>query len=397
MGQDCLCLIVTNNFPPSIGGAGTVYAALARAAAGRVHVLCAGRDYRTGTELPGVAAHDAACGFPVHRIADVRPPPGRAVRWRELGIRARLLLHIWRLWRRHRFPVLVIADDESVGWLMGPARWLMGCKIVLYSHGDDLGNETPRLHARRARQFARADAVVAISEAGARELEGAYSVPRPHITLVQNGVDTAIYRPLPPDPLLIEKYGLARKRVIVTVTRLVPRKGVDRVLDALAILVTDMPDLHYLIVGDGPQLGELRARAGQADIAGHVTFTGAVDAADVPRHMALGEIMVMPNRRMPDGEDDGASLVFLEANACGKPVIGGLAGGAGELVTHCVNGLLVDGNAPPEIAAAIRAILDDPALAARLTEGGRIAAEAAAWPRRATAFLELCTRLARPG
>ena len=394
---DPLCLIVSNNFPPSIGGAGTVYAALARAGGGRVHVLCASRDYRTRAALPGIAVHDAACGFPVDRIAEIRPPVGRTGRWRELGIRGRLLLRVWRLWRRHRFAVLIIADDESVGWLMAPAQRLLGLRVVLYSHGDDLGAETARLRARRARQFERADAVVAISDAAARALTGTYGLPRDRITLVPNGVDTALFRPMPPDLTLIEAYGLTGRHVILTVTRLVPRKGVDRLLEALAILLRDMPDLHYLIVGDGPQLAELRARAAQPDIAGHVSFAGAIDAADVPRHMALGEIMVMPNRRMPDGEDDGASLVFLEANACGKPVVGGIAGGAGELITHGANGLLVDGTAPADIAAAIRAILNDPALSARLAAGGRLAAEDAAWPRRAKGFLDLCARLAGPG
>ncbi len=390
-----LCLIVTNNFPPAIGGAGTVYAALAHAAAGRIHVLCAGTDYRDGTIIAAAAAHDAQCGFPVHRIAEIRPPLGAPNRLRELAIRRRLFAHVRKLRRQYGFPVLMIADDETVGWLIAPAQRLLGLKVLLYSHGDDLGAEPARLRARRARQFARADAVVAISEAAADALATGYGVPRERVTLVRNGIDTTRFAPMPPDVALLNRLGLAGRRVIVTVTRLVPRKGVDRVLDAMPTLLRDMPDLHYLIVGDGPQRAELEARAAQPDLAGRVTFTGAVPAADVPRYLSLAECMVLPNRRMPDGEDDGASLVFLEANACAKPVIAGRAGGAGELVRDEVNGLLVDGNDPTAIASALHRLLTEPGLADRLAAHGLVMARAASWDNRARPFLDLCERLAR--
>ena len=390
-----LCLIVTNNFPPVIGGAGTVYAALARAGAGRIHVLCAGRDYRTGAPIPDAAAHDAQCGFSVHRIADIRPPLGQPARLRELAIRWRLFLRVRRLYRQYRFPVLMIADDETVGWLIAPAQRLLGLKVVLYTHGDDLGTEPPPLHARRARQFARADAVVAISETAAEALATGYGMPRSRVILVPNGIDTARYHPMAADAALVARYGLAGQRVITTVTRLVPRKGVDRVLDAMPALLRDIPNLHYIIVGDGPQRAELEARAAQPDLAGHVTLTGVVAADDVPRYLALAECMVMPNRRMPNGEDDGASLVFLEANACGKPVIAGRAGAARELAQDGVNGLVVDGTNPAAIAAALRRLLTKQELAARLAANGLAMARDASWERRARPFLDLCERLAR--
>lgn len=391
-----LCLIVTNNFPPSIGGAGAVYAALARAGGEQVRVLCASRDYRTGAELPGWRAHDTTCGFPVERIDRVRPNLASSGRLAELGIRLRLLCRVVALWRRHRFPVLLIADDESVGWLMRPARRLLGCQVILYTHGDDLalraGEE--RLRARRARRFAWADAVVAVSDAAANDLARGFGVARARITVLPNGIDTDLFRPLRPDPVLAARYGLTGRRVIGTVARLVPRKGVFPVLEAVAALLPAFPDLHYLVVGDGQERAALEARAAQADLAGHVSFAGGVPAEDVPRHLALAELMIMANRRMPDGEDEGFGLVFLEANACGKPVIAGRAGGAVEVVQDEVNGLLVDGADPASIAAALRRLLNDPALAGALAANGLDMARRAAWPVRAQAFLDLCARLA---
>jgi phosphatidylinositol alpha-1,6-mannosyltransferase len=392
---DPLCLIVTNNFPPVIGGAGAVYAALARAGAGRVHVLAAATDYRAGGEIAGWRAHDAACGFPVRRIAALRPPlagMGRGAElWLRLRVFARVAAEVWR-WR---FPVLVIADDETVGWLIRPAQWLLRRRVVLYTHGDDLALRPgeARLRARRARQFARADAVIAVSGAAAEDLARGFGVERARIRVLANGIDTGLFRPAPADAGLRAALGLTGRRVVITVARLVARKGVDRVLEAVALLRPEFPDLAYLVVGDGPERAALEARAARADLAGAVRFAGAVPAEEVPRYLALAEVFVMANRRLDDGEDEGFGLVFLEAGACGKPVIAGRAGGAVEVVREGETGLLVDGADPADIARALRRVLSDPALAARLAEAGLAHARAADWRARAGAFLELCEEL----
>lgn len=390
---DTLCLLVTNNFPPTVGGAGGVYAALAREAAGRIRILAASRDYRSGGELPGWRAHDAACGFPVERIPDIRPRLAGSSRLGELLIRARLFARVRALHRRHRFPVLAIADDESAGWLIRPAQRLLGCKVVLYVHGDDLaarpGQE--RLDARRRRQFTQADAIVAVSNAGIGALGARFGVPAARVTLVPNGIDLTRYRPMAPDATLAASLELTGKRVVTTIGRLVPRKGVDRVLAAIGLLRAEFPDLHYLVIGDGPERPALEA---QARAAGNVTFAGVVPAADVPRYLALSDVMILANRRMPDGEDEGFPLVFLEAMACRKPVIAGNSGGVADEITDGKNGLLVDGADPAAIATAISHILRDPAFAAKLAEAGKETARRAAWPNRAAAFTALCERLA---
>jgi glycosyltransferase involved in cell wall biosynthesis len=400
-----VCLIVTNNFPPTIGGAGEVYAALAAAAAGRIRILCASHSYLTGEQIPGWRDHDRAVAYPVDRIAQVRARLRRqrgrlaALLADELPQRLRLLARIAWLRLRHGCRVLCIADDETVGWLIRPAQTLLACRVMLYSHGDDLA-ERPgqeRLRARRRRQFARADAIVAVSTACAQELGRVFGVPRDRVTVVHNGIDTTLFRPLPRDPGLLQKFGLHNKRVIVTVSRLAPRKGIDRVIEALPRVLVAVPNLHYLVVGDGPQAAELRALAVRCGVAAQVTFAGAVPHAEVPRHLALAELMAMPNRRMPDGEDDGLSLIFLEANACGLPVIAGHSGGAPEVVEDGVNGLLVDGNDIAGVAAAITRVLCDADLAARLAGDGIRLAATSGWARRSGEFVALCEQLAGCG
>jgi phosphatidylinositol alpha-1,6-mannosyltransferase len=106
----------------------------------------------------------------------------------------------------------------------------------------------------------------------------------------------------------------------------------------------------------------------------------------------------MANRELPDGDTEGFGLVFLEANACGIPVIAGKAGGSVDAVTDLVNGLVVDGDQTQEISAAILRLFQDDALRERLIQTGNTVAERSGWGGRVEQFLGLCdTLVSRPG
>lgn len=109
----------------------------------------------------------------------------------------------------------------------------------------------------------------------------------------------------------------------------------------------------------------------------------------MPGLYALAELVALPNRAEP-GESDGLPMVVLEAMACGRPVLGGLAGGTPEAVTQGETGLLVDGRDPAAIAAAVLGLLGDAVLAARLGAGAAAAARGWGWEARTAAFLGLC-------
>jgi phosphatidyl-myo-inositol dimannoside synthase len=120
-----------------------------------------------------------------------------------------------------------------------------------------------------------------------------------------------------------------------------------------------------------------------------VAFAGAVGEDQLVDHYALGDVFVMPNRRLANGDTEGFGLVFLEANACGLPVIAGSDGGSIDAVRDGVNGLLVDGHSVEAIGAAMLALRRDAGLRGRLTEGGLAAAAAADWRHKARAFVGL--------
>ena len=147
--------------------------------------------------------------------------------------------------------------------------------------------------------------------------------------------------------------GLTGDRVLLTVSRLYARKGMDRVIESLPAVLRQVPDLVYLIVGEGSYRPALEALVTQFGLGQHVVFAGAVPDYDLTEHYSLGDVFIMANREMPDGETEGFGLVFLEANACGLPVIAGQAGGSVDAVTDQVNGLVVDGDDTQAIAQAI--------------------------------------------
>ncbi|MDW8444481.1 MAG: glycosyltransferase family 4 protein [Acetobacteraceae bacterium] len=382
-----LCLLVAHTFPPVLGGSAAVYAALARHAAGEIAVLTSRRDHRTGEERADWREADAAAPHPVHRLGLVRPPlaGGLAATLAWAPRAAWLAATVARLAEAHRVRAVCLCDDETVGWLVPFVRKTLGLRSLVYCHGDDLVQTDQRAIARRRRHLAAAHAVVAASAFAAQRLETAYGVPQERIVQIPNGVDLDRFRPGTPAAGLASALGLAGRRVILAATRLVPRKGVDRLIAALPAVLAAVPDAMLAVAGEGPQRAQLEAMARGLP----VRFLGAQPAERMPDLYRLAEVVALPNRFEP-GEADGIPMTLLEAQACGRPVVAGRAGGSPEAVADGESGLLVDGEDPAAIAAALIRLLVDPALAARLSAGALAVSSGRDWRSRTAAFLSLC-------
>jgi phosphatidylinositol alpha-1,6-mannosyltransferase len=210
------------------------------------------------------------------------------------------------------------------------------------------------------------------------------------MTLILNGVDPQRFRLQPRRTDLVRRYRLEGRFVFVCVCRLIQKKGVDHTIRAFEQVIARHPDSRLLIVGKGPFEPELKALVRQVSLEETVTFAGEVADAELPAHYALGDVFVMPNRAMADGDTEGFGLVFLEANACGVPVIAGRDGGSVDAVEHGVNGLVVDGHSVEAVAAAMLRLREDGALRDRLRQGGLARAAAADWSSKAEQFLQVC-------
>ena len=186
------------------------------------------------------------------------------------------------------------------------------------------------------------------------------------------GIDTNYFQPKKPNPALIARYQLEGRRVIVCVARLVHRKGQDQLIKALPSILEKFPDTILLIVGQGPIEQMLRNSARQLGVTHKVIFTGRVPHSDLADYICLGEVFAMPVRSRFFGfEVEGLGIAYLEASACGLPVVVGNSGGATDAVIDQVTGLLVDGTNVNEITDVICRLLADPAKSQAMGQAGR--------------------------
>jgi phosphatidylinositol alpha-1,6-mannosyltransferase len=173
------------------------------------------------------------------------------------------------------------------------------------------------------------------------------------------GIDTDHFSPQDATHLRSE-LGLAHKKVIVSVGRLVHRKGQDVLIEAMPTIIEQVPQAHLLMIGEGPYRSYLETRVKSLGIQESVTFIGRIQYADLPEYICVGDIFVMPSRsRLAGLEVEGLGIVYLEASACGLPVIAGNSGGAPDAVLHGETGLVVDGTRKADVAAATIELLRD--------------------------------------
>jgi phosphatidyl-myo-inositol dimannoside synthase len=166
------------------------------------------------------------------------------------------------------------------------------------------------------------------------------------------------------------------------------------VLRALPAVRERVPEIAWVIVGDGPRRAALERLAAELGVADAVRFTGAVDAHERDRCLDRAHAFVMPSR-VPDGGvgGEGFGIAFVEAGAHGLPVLAGDRGGAVDAVRDGQTGLLVDAADPRAVAGGIVRLLTEPGLAARLGAAGAARARELAWPRVAARVEDLLLEL----
>jgi phosphatidylinositol alpha-1,6-mannosyltransferase len=174
------------------------------------------------------------------------------------------------------------------------------------------------------------------------------------------GIDTDHFSPQDATQLRSE-LGLTEKKVIVSVGRLVHRKGQDVLVEAMPAIIKEVPQAHILMIGEGPYRSYLENRVKALGLQERVTFIGRIQYADLPRYICAGDLFVMPSRsRLAGLEVEGLGIVYLEASACGLPVIAGNSGGAPDAVLEGETGLVIDGTSKSDVAAAVVELLLDP-------------------------------------
>jgi phosphatidylinositol alpha-1,6-mannosyltransferase len=351
-------LLVSEVFPPAIGGSGALLENVYRRLPGR-HVR--------------VIAHPAAAGRYAGPL-EVTTVPMVAPDWGVLRPASlRCHLRITRAIRRALAaePALVHcgrALPEGLSTMLAAPRR----PFVCWLHGEELGySSTSReLSWLATRVYRRAAAIVANSHNSKRLLVADWGIAADSVHVVHPGVDIDRFHPGLASADLRARVAGPDDVLFVSVGRLQRRKGHDMVLRALGDLRSQLPSARLAIVGDGPERGRLEAEAAALGVADIVTFVGESDEADLPRWHAAADVFVMANRT--DGVDfEGFGIVFLEAAATATPVIAGQSGGAPEAVEDGATGLVVDGADPIAIRGAMLRLATSPALRRQFGEAGR--------------------------
>lgn len=325
---------------------------------------------------PDAADHDDDAPYPVTRGRDryLVPIPNTAT-----DLRAAVA--------EHRADVVLLATPWP---LVSLAASVLDVPVAVCTHGAELIMPARIPGARRllARELRRADLLYAVSNntAGwARDLVGASG---PDVRLLPAGVPLDTFTPQADGRAIRDRHGLGDDPVVVCVGRLVPRKGQDVLIRAWPRVRRSIPDARLLLVGAGPLEDDLRAAAAELPD-GAVTLTGRVPWEELPAHHAAADVFAHPNRDRWFGiETEGFGVIFLEAQACGRPVIAGDAGGAPEALVPGRTGLLCDGADVDDVARTVTTLLGDRPLAARMGAAGRTFVEEHFSPERIVAQLE---------
>lgn len=268
-----------------------------------------------------------------------------------------------------------------------PAKWVrerLGTPFGVIAHGSDfltLRHETHRSAIKRrvAKQLLDAASVIVANSNWTRELclsvlgELGVSLAEDRVRVVPLGTDPDFFRAGLDTTAVREKYELEGGTWLLTVAPLAASKGIDAVLQALAANELQA-DVRYAVVGSGAELAALKALAKKLGLTQRVRFLTDVPDADLPALYNLASAYIGLSRQT--GLDvEGFGIAFAEAAACGLPVIGARSGGIPDVVADGETGLLVNGEKPDEVVAAIGRLLKDGKLAARMGKEGRARVE----------------------
>jgi glycosyltransferase involved in cell wall biosynthesis len=194
--------------------------------------------------------------------------------------------------------------------------------------------------------------------------------PEGRVELVYHGLDLGRFPPVPAARAECTARSADQRVTILSVGRLVEKKGTDVLLEALACLPGD---LHWRLVhvGGGPLAGELKRRAETLGVAGRIEWRGAMTQSELIGEYRAADLFALASRIAHDGDRDGLPNVLMEAQTQGLPCVATRVSAIHELIEHDVTGLLVAPESPQELAAALGALMRDPALRRRLGEAGR--------------------------
>jgi glycosyltransferase involved in cell wall biosynthesis len=250
-------------------------------------------------------------------------------------------------------PELIVTTHANFAPVAHSMKSLLGIPCVAIGHGIEVWDLKPGAVWRALRA---ATAIAAVSTFTRDKMSSALQLPKDAIAILPNTFDPEEFYPDTRKPhFLLARYGLrATQPVILTISRLASAeryKGYDQILRALPKVRERFPDVRYVLGGRGPDRGRIESLVRELGLTENVTFAGYVRDYELRSHYNLCDVFAMPSK------GEGFGIVFLEAMACGKPVVAGNKDGSVDAVLNGQIGALVDPDSVDEIALTLRQIL----------------------------------------
>ena len=277
-----------------------------------------------------------------------------------------------RVMKQYESEYVWFGAAAPLGWMAGHLRRRGAKRIVAITHGHEVwwSKVWPFTLVMKA-MSQKIDAFGYLGDFTKSAMSSAISTQLKMVRIAP-GISINHFTPGPKSEELAKELDVFGKKVIVCVGRLVHRKGQDRLIEAMPDVLKKIPDAVLLIVGEGPRREALKKLVAEKDLENSVKIVGRLSYEQLPMVIRLGDIFAMPSRSRFFGlEVEGLGIVYLEASACGVPVIAGASGGAPDAVLPGETGLVVDGTDVEAISASIVCLLNDDELRSRMGKCGR--------------------------
>lgn len=331
----------TQCFPPDLGGIQTYLYSVASELVARGREVCVFADALRGEDTK---PFDSAQPFPVHRFGGFKP-----IRRRKKASQ------LARMMSSTTENVVLCDTWKSLEHI--PASTCKQAKVICLAHGMEFpsgSDQNKKLRVQKA--FAKADVILANSHFTANRM----------VDYLPDGKVAEILLPGISVPLEtgseIQSRVQAKKAqcdpALLTISRIEARKGHDKIIAAIVRLKQRYPNIHYYVIGNGPDKERLEGLVADADIKQYVTFLGSVTEQEKTAWLSAVDIFVMPSRAEGNSVE-GFGLVYLEAAYFGKPSLAGEVGGAGDAVVHGETGLLCDSTSVDSVVAGLSELLDE--------------------------------------
>jgi len=350
-------LIFAFHFMPHRGGIQTYSFELAR------HLQKAGfKLVVLAKSCPEDKAFDAQQAFKIIRMKGV------GIRWiRVIPMALYFLFTVLR----YRIRFVHCVNWIPCGFVAAPFRKLLFFRFLVSCHGGEITASLTGFRGLALRYTLRRAAWLIAGNNYVRERLNHLNLSRVPISVILFGVDSERFRPGQEISALTERYGTAGNTTLLTVAEFRKRKGIDTALKAIKLLKERGKKIRYLLVGRGEDESRLRELTNRYGLENEVVFTGPVPENELPLHYGLCDIYLMPNRETSANDIEGFGIVFIEANASGKPVIGGRSGGVIDSIVDGETGFLVNPLNEEEIAEKIDRLIQDKTLANEMGKNGR--------------------------